>query len=120
VQQGSLYPALHRLEKRGWLPADWRTTGNVRDAKFYMLTADGKKRLDMLRRCHRASLRDQLPVIEARSLGEVGRCMCGMWGVRHDGRFRAIWPEMRRPLGAADRYDRGRGAGVAACRETLS
>src|SRR3954447_1605427 len=45
VQQGSLYPALHRLEKRGWLRADWRTTDSGRDAKFYTLTATGKRRL---------------------------------------------------------------------------
>ena len=49
VQQGSLYPALHRLEKRGWLRADWRTTDSGRDAKFYTLTAAGKKRLDIER-----------------------------------------------------------------------
>ena len=38
VQQGSLYPALHRLEKRGWLRAEWRTTETGREAKFYVLT----------------------------------------------------------------------------------
>ena len=38
VQQGSLYPALHRLENRGWLQADWRQTDTGRDAKFYTLT----------------------------------------------------------------------------------
>ena len=45
VQQGSLYPALHRLEKRGWLRAEWRTTESGREAKFYALTAAGRKRL---------------------------------------------------------------------------
>jgi transcriptional regulator len=45
VQQGSLYPALHRLEKRGWLKAEWRTTESGRDAKFYALTPAGRKRL---------------------------------------------------------------------------
>jgi len=45
VGEGSLYPALHRLEKRGWLRADWRTTESGRDAKFYTLTAAGRKRL---------------------------------------------------------------------------
>jgi PadR family transcriptional regulator PadR len=49
VQQGSLYPALHRLEKRGWLRADWRTTDSGREAKFYALTAAGRKRLDVER-----------------------------------------------------------------------
>jgi PadR family transcriptional regulator, regulatory protein PadR len=46
VQQGSLYPALHRLEKRRWLRAEWRTTDTGRAAKFYALTAAGRKRLD--------------------------------------------------------------------------
>jgi transcriptional regulator len=49
VQQGSLYPALHRLEKRGWLRADWRTTDSGREAKFYALTAAGRKRLEVER-----------------------------------------------------------------------
>ena len=49
VQQGSLYPALHRLEKRGWLRAEWRTTDSGREAKFYALTAAGRKRLDVER-----------------------------------------------------------------------
>jgi transcriptional regulator len=45
VQQGSLYPALHRLEKRGWLEADWGESDNGRQAKFYRLSAKGKKQL---------------------------------------------------------------------------
>jgi PadR family transcriptional regulator, regulatory protein PadR len=45
VQQGSLYPALHRLEKRGWLAADWGESDNGRQAKFYRLSAIGKKQL---------------------------------------------------------------------------
>jgi PadR family transcriptional regulator PadR len=49
VQQGSLYPALHRLERRGWLRAEWRTTETGREAKFYALTAVGRKRLDVER-----------------------------------------------------------------------
>jgi len=49
VQQGSLYPALHRLEKRGWLRAEWRTTESGREAKFYGLTAAGRKRLEVER-----------------------------------------------------------------------
>src|SRR6266852_2196197 len=47
VQQGSLYPALHRLEKRGWLKAEWRAAESGREAKFYALTAAGRKRLDV-------------------------------------------------------------------------
>lgn len=46
VQQGSLYPALHRLEDRGWLKADWKETGTGREAKFYFLTAKGRKQLE--------------------------------------------------------------------------
>src|SRR3954466_7309602 len=49
VQQGSLYPALHRLEKRGWLRAEWRNTETGREAKFYVLTPKGRKRLDIER-----------------------------------------------------------------------
>jgi PadR family transcriptional regulator, regulatory protein PadR len=45
VQQGSLYPALHRLEKRGWLVAAWGDSENGRDAKFYSLSAQGRRQL---------------------------------------------------------------------------
>jgi PadR family transcriptional regulator PadR len=46
VQQGSLYPALHRLEERGWLRADWRETETGREAKFYSLTKAGRTQLE--------------------------------------------------------------------------
>jgi transcriptional regulator len=46
VQQGSLYPALHRLEKRGWLRAEWREAETGREAKFYSLTRLGHKQLE--------------------------------------------------------------------------
>jgi transcriptional regulator len=45
VEQGSLYPALHRLEDRGWLSASWGQSENNRRAKFYRLTAVGRKQL---------------------------------------------------------------------------
>ena len=45
VQQGSLYPALHRLERRGWVKARWATTENSRRAKYYELTRQGQKQL---------------------------------------------------------------------------
>jgi PadR family transcriptional regulator PadR len=45
VPEGSLYPALHRLEDRGWLQAKWEETDSGRDAKFYTLTRAGRKRL---------------------------------------------------------------------------
>ena len=45
VGQGSLYPALHRLEHKGWIASEWRTTENNRQAKYYRLTAAGRKAL---------------------------------------------------------------------------
>jgi PadR family transcriptional regulator PadR len=45
VQQGSLYPALHRLEKRRWLTAEWGESENGRQAKFYRLSAKGRRQL---------------------------------------------------------------------------
>ena len=45
VEQGSLYPALHRLENRGWLSSYWGSSENNRKAKFYRLTAAGRKQL---------------------------------------------------------------------------
>jgi PadR family transcriptional regulator, regulatory protein PadR len=46
VQQGSLYPALHRVERRGWIKATWGASENNRKAKFYALTRAGRKQLD--------------------------------------------------------------------------
>lgn len=46
VEQGSLYPALHRLEDRGWLVSEWGVSDNNRKAKFYRLTARGRKELN--------------------------------------------------------------------------
>jgi PadR family transcriptional regulator, regulatory protein PadR len=45
INQGSLYPALHRLEQRGWLKADWKESETGREAKFYSLTRSGQKQL---------------------------------------------------------------------------
>ena len=45
VQQGSLYPALHRLEHPGWITAEWGASDNNRRARFYALTAKGRRRL---------------------------------------------------------------------------
>src|SRR5258707_6354608 len=47
VPQGSLYPALHRLEERDWLEAEWRDTATGREAKFYKLTRKGRKQLEV-------------------------------------------------------------------------
>jgi PadR family transcriptional regulator PadR len=46
LQQGSLYPALHRLEDRGWLKAEWKATETGREGKFYSLTRKGRKQLE--------------------------------------------------------------------------
>ena len=46
VQQGSLYPALYRLEKRGWIRAEWGASENNRRARFYRLTPKGRKQLE--------------------------------------------------------------------------
>lgn len=47
LNQGSLYPALHRLERDGFIRADWRPSENNRRAKYYRLTASGKRQLDI-------------------------------------------------------------------------
>ncbi len=47
VQQGSLYPALHRLEERGWIASEWGDSENNRRAKFYRLTKPGRKQLEV-------------------------------------------------------------------------
>jgi transcriptional regulator len=46
IPQGSLYPALHRLERQGWIRAEWGTSDNNRRAKYYELTRTGRKQLD--------------------------------------------------------------------------
>ena len=46
VSDGSLYPALHKLENEGWIEAEWKTTENNRYAKFYALTPPGRKQLE--------------------------------------------------------------------------
>ena len=50
VGQGSLYPALYRLQRRGWITAQWKVTENNRRARYYALTAQGKKQLAEERR----------------------------------------------------------------------
>jgi PadR family transcriptional regulator PadR len=59
VQQGSLYPALHRLERRGWIKAQWGTSENNRRAKYYDLTASGRKQLES-EKGGRSGLEDRL------------------------------------------------------------
>jgi PadR family transcriptional regulator PadR len=47
IQQGSLYPALHRLERRGWIKAHWGTSENNRRAKYYELSKGGRRQLEL-------------------------------------------------------------------------
>ena len=47
IQQGSLYPALHRLERRGWIKAHWGASENNRRAKYYELSKSGRKQLEL-------------------------------------------------------------------------
>ncbi|MEM6797379.1 MAG: PadR family transcriptional regulator [Acidobacteriota bacterium] len=47
VQQGSLYPSLHRLERRGWIASEWGASENNRRAKFYRLTEEGSEQLEV-------------------------------------------------------------------------
>jgi PadR family transcriptional regulator, regulatory protein PadR len=49
VQQGSLYPALQRMKRRGWITAAWRTSDNNRRARYYELTAAGRRQLEIER-----------------------------------------------------------------------
>ena len=49
VEEGSLYPALHRMEEAGWVKSEWNTSDNNRRARFYRITADGRRRLAQVR-----------------------------------------------------------------------
>ena len=51
VNQGSLYPALHRLEQKRWLKSEWKQSETGRDAKFYSLTSSGRKQLKVEKEC---------------------------------------------------------------------
>ena len=51
IRQGSLYPALYRLEKRGWLKSEWKTTEGGREAKYYSVTKTGRQQLDSETAC---------------------------------------------------------------------
>lgn len=50
VEEGSLYPALHRMEEAGWVTSDWRASDNNRRARFYRITRRGRKRVDQVQR----------------------------------------------------------------------
>ena len=62
VNQGSLYPALHRLEQKGWLGSQWRRSETGREAKFYTLTRTGRRQLEQESR-HWARLSTAVPRI---------------------------------------------------------
>jgi PadR family transcriptional regulator, regulatory protein PadR len=47
VEEGSLYPALHRMEEAGWIRAEWTITGNKRRARVYEITSEGRQRLEL-------------------------------------------------------------------------
>lgn len=68
IEEGALYPALHRLEKKGWLAAEWGVSENQRRAKFYSLTIDGKNALARSRRDWTRYSDAVSRVLEARTL----------------------------------------------------
>jgi transcriptional regulator len=65
VQQGSLYPALHRLEHQGWITAEWGASENNRRARFYALTRAGRRRLATGQRAWQRSVAAVLRVLES-------------------------------------------------------
>ena len=67
VSDGSLYPALHKLEQQGWIQAEWKPTENNRRAKFYTLTSAGKKRLNQETQSWNRSASAIATVLNARS-----------------------------------------------------
>jgi transcriptional regulator len=73
VEQGSLYPALHRLEDRGWVSSNWGASENNRKAKFYRLTAVGRKQLTLQSSRWRQMARAIALVMGDKSLIEGGR-----------------------------------------------
>ncbi|MGE3274393.1 MAG: PadR family transcriptional regulator [Vicinamibacterales bacterium] len=62
VRQGSLYPALYRLERKGWLKAEWKATDTGREAKFYSLTRAGRRQLEAERAAWR-NLSDAIALV---------------------------------------------------------
>ncbi len=50
VEEGSLYPALHRMQEAGWVTSEWRASDNNRRARFYRITRLGRKRVDVVQR----------------------------------------------------------------------
>ena len=74
IEQGSLYPALHRLERQGWLASEWRTSEAHRQAKYYSLTPAGKKQisaLDELVKNISSTMTDSLSKTELEALAKI-------------------------------------------------
>ena len=67
VNQGSLYPALQRLKKKGWIRSEWRVTENSRRAKYYTLTDSGREKLGVERRAWETSTAAVGRILEAKS-----------------------------------------------------
>ena len=67
VEEGSLYPALQRMEVKGWLSSEWGLSENNRRARFYAITAEGRKRLE-----HEVSLFNEMVEAISRMLQEEG------------------------------------------------
>jgi PadR family transcriptional regulator PadR len=65
VNQGSLYPALKRLKKKGWIRSEWRVTENSRRARYYTLTDSGREKLEQERRAWEASTHAVGRILEA-------------------------------------------------------
>ena len=69
VSDGSLYPALHKLEQQGWIEAEWKPTENNRRAKFYSLTRSGKRQLAKRNRIVGAPRGRDLPMVVTAARG---------------------------------------------------
>src|SRR5690348_15801903 len=65
IRQGSIYPALHRLERRGWIKASWGTSDNNRRAKYYRITRSGQRHLEAVTENWRKLMTAMTQILEA-------------------------------------------------------
>lgn len=72
IEEGALYPALRRLEERGWIESSWKTTKTGRDAKVYELTAAGRRQLHVEVGAWRRYVMAMSRVLSARPAGAIG------------------------------------------------
>jgi PadR family transcriptional regulator PadR len=70
VQQGSLYPALQRMRRKGWIKSEWRVTENNRRARYYLLTSAGRKQLDTETASWERAVQAVRDILRARSVPE--------------------------------------------------